>query len=1442
MSKVGGEGALNFQAGMDLTPIKRDAEELKKILKDLSIASSGTIAPPTNGISAFKQAQLQMQGSLRDARLETERLKTEQQALRNELAQGRISQQNYRTEVARVAAEQAALKAATTGARNAQAAAAGSYKEAQSRLRDLGNEIRNTTGGFDNQTPAIKRKIREYNELNAKIKEFDAQMGNFQRNVGNYGSAFRNIGASLTQMAAGFLSGYAVIGGVSKIITSNAQISDSLADVRRTAQLTEAEADKLLTTFKGFDTRTGLKGLLDIAVIAGQLGIQKDQIAGFTRAIDQLAVVLSGEIPGGAEAVATALGKINGVFETQAREGTSVEESYNRTGSAILGLGQSGLATGEFLQDFTLRVAGVAKAANISLPTMLAYGSVLEEAGASAEVAGTAMTRLLGNLAGKRQQFYAVARLADANLTLEKFTNIINTDANEALQLFFKGLSSGNPSLTAFNDRLAGIGLIAGPGKNAVIALAQAQATLSEKIKMSNADYNDANKIAEQVALKNDNLAGSIDKLNKVFENATTSGNTGRFFKGIIDYIQVSLTEFTKLVNSGSWKEFWGRLSGGNAGNAIYDLTAAFNSTNKKTNDNQKFLYPTGGNQDKTEAKLQAAGATRFNAYLSNLKATKEQAEKALKEYQDKLKDGTLDKDDIAIPVSAYKENAEKAKTYYNDMLTLQKKFGFDKKKEEEKQKTNESGLGTKGNKGEAKAQESALKRQRTLQAEIDALTRKGVASKEAADQQEIVSVEEKYRKLREKAIAFNNAKDSRGNKVNLSGLNAAEAEEKQEIRYKAEAKVLKTSLDEQAKYYAEFEDLKTKIGEDKAKDRYANLIDVDRTYLESLEKQMEDLTNPGKAKGGSEDEAEANPFAMKLLNEQISAARIVEQKAQDDLLADFLSYQEKRKVLTEKYNKQMLLLGDDAESKALRTEQYQTELDALDDANAKKLDSFKALFEGVDRLSDKNARKVVSDAEDMLNALMASGKISQELAKEIRTLLGNTKREIAERMPERIINLANQIDRVAEAVSGVDEGFGKLLGTVGNVVGQVGNIKKGMLELKDAQGKGDVMGQLSAGLGIFGAGISIFSSITKLFDNSAKREEQAAYSRDLQNKQTEAINKALEKQISLINDAYGTDRLVKYREAQEQIRKDEELYQKQLASRYALTGNKVLDDAITRYNTTGNKDFLGLVKNLGDLDKFKLPTGLADLERLMDEGKLDEGTAKIVENLINADKAAKDLANNLKAETIGTSLDSIADDFIGALTDGTHDFGKSFEDTIRTSILNGFKGELIRKQLQAFYDQYAEATSDGNLTAQEIEALRKTYTDAAEKSRKELEDLEKLTGVSLQDGGKGSNTNSLTGSIKNITEETGTVIAGAMNGVLVGVNTGNSLLTEGNKVRFDAFAVAKANLEVQMQIQQNTLRTANNTDALAAMRDELVALNKKVGSGNAALAANGRI
>lgn len=414
----------------------------------------------------------------------------------------------------------------------------------RTRARDIGVEFGINSRQFRDAAAGV-------NVLDQRLRSVDQALGQSQRNVGNYASAFQNLGSQVAGIAAQYLSFYAVIGGIRALIRNNSEISDSLAEVQRTAALTSKEAENLANSLKKIDTRTSLKGLLAIATIGGQLGIAKDQLAGFTAVVDELSVVLSNEIPGGAEAVASSLGKINGVFQVQKREGTDTEQSLRKTGSAILALGQAGLATGEYLQDFTLRTAGIAQTAKISLPTILAYSAVLEETGSSAEVAGTAFNRLVGNLASKREQFFAIAKIGDATLTLKEFTDLINRDANAALQKFFVGLNKGGANLTSFTDLLTTLKIQGGPAKNAIVALAQNQELLNTRVQQSNEAYKDGTLAAEQFRIKNNTLAGSLDKLGNAIVNITTNPDSdlAGYFKFIVDAAADAIYAIEKFGN-----------------------------------------------------------------------------------------------------------------------------------------------------------------------------------------------------------------------------------------------------------------------------------------------------------------------------------------------------------------------------------------------------------------------------------------------------------------------------------------------------------------------------------------------------------------------------------------------------------------------------------------------------------------------------------------------------------------------------------------------------------------------------------------------------------------------------------------------------------------------------------------------------------------------------
>jgi TP901 family phage tail tape measure protein len=532
-------------------------KELQKTLNNLGVNTSN------QGINALKTSMTAMSVEnerLRNSILQNRVAQTQANATNAEaiaetrrqtaaLVQQRIATESNRTTNAAATAQLNQLRLANALNRSSTIASSGSYNEANNRLKQLGITIKNAANGFNSTDPAIQIMIRDYRLLNSQLQNFDSEMGNNQRRVGSYITALNGFRQQLTGMATSFVSLYTLMAAVKSVIATNAEISDSFSDVRRTAGLTAVEVSDLAEQLKKLDTRTSLKGLLDIAVVGGQLGIAKDQLSGFTKAVDQLAVSLSGELEGGAEGVAKSLGVLANIFGTTKSQGGDVEKSFNMIGSAILGLGQSGLATGDYLTDFAERVGGVAAQAKLSLPLILSYGAVLQENGVSAEVAGTSFKKLIGAIATKREKFLAVAQIADANLTLKEFTNIINTDAQKALQLFFNGLQKGGGTTTQFLDLLKTVGLDASRSGQAITALALHQADLNKHVKESTVDYNNATLSAEQFAIKNDNLAGSLDKLGNSISNITTNPNSsiGTYFKYAVDSITDGIKALDKF-------------------------------------------------------------------------------------------------------------------------------------------------------------------------------------------------------------------------------------------------------------------------------------------------------------------------------------------------------------------------------------------------------------------------------------------------------------------------------------------------------------------------------------------------------------------------------------------------------------------------------------------------------------------------------------------------------------------------------------------------------------------------------------------------------------------------------------------------------------------------------------------------------------------------------
>jgi TP901 family phage tail tape measure protein len=447
-------------------------------------------------------------------------------------------------------------------------------QQATAELKNNSREMLNAKGSIEQRRAALIRLTTVYDRLSKaerdsssgvrmqgvlkgltnQITELEKATGRSQRSVGGYAEGISAFFSSIKSNILTTLGPLALLtaawAAAKAAFSHNVEISDSFVDVQRTAKLSADQVDDLGEKLKKINTRTSLEGLLDIGFIGGRLGVAKDDLVSFITTVDQLSVVLKKEFPGGADAVATALGKIITVYKITQKEGISLEQALKNTGSTFLELAHNGQVTVQYLQDFSLRTAGVAQIAKISLPTMLAYGAVLSQAGITAQVAGSSVTRLISSLSTKRDKYFAIAQLADSALTIEKFTNLINTDTKSALELFFKGLKAGNPTQTEFGDRLKTLALTTGAAKNAVIALAENQELLFEKTKIANKANEEGTSVAHNFELANNSLAASFEKIANRISNNFVSSSTARGLAELLNSLTDNKTEAENLADS----------------------------------------------------------------------------------------------------------------------------------------------------------------------------------------------------------------------------------------------------------------------------------------------------------------------------------------------------------------------------------------------------------------------------------------------------------------------------------------------------------------------------------------------------------------------------------------------------------------------------------------------------------------------------------------------------------------------------------------------------------------------------------------------------------------------------------------------------------------------------------------------------------------------------
>ncbi len=419
---------------------------------------------------------------------------------------------------------------------------------------------------------------------------------------------------------------------------------------------------------------------------------------------------------------------------------------------------------------------------------------------------------------------------------------------------------------------------------------------------------------------------------------------------------------------------------------------------------------------------------------------------------------------------------------------------------------------------------------------------------------------------------------------------------------------------------------------------------------------------------------------------------------------------------------------------------------------------------------------------------------------------------------PEKVSALSAGLDEASSimyslsyAAGQFDEELGKTLETTANLTSGVGQIAAGFAT-------GNIAGAVAGAAGIIGTLIgTMHSNQTQMIQQA--RELKQLYS------ETSFILKEQQRLYSS-----GTLNAVDaYKKLDEQIAKTKDSIENfTVIAKKDLSGWKNFwgdQDKIFEIDVSSIEEARKLLSGeTVDVDKMKslgwlfnpdteftmndMTTSLEDLANTgFDMKNLDE-IQKLVDEYDKLQEEQKKLNNLITATTSESIAEGIADGFLAGKT-SMDDFANDFEKLMQQAIIESFKQQFLLANAQKFQTEFASAVaSDGELTSDEIIALRKQYSEMVASGKENYEALDTVfqeaTGSTLGQAGTDTPQNGVRGTIAaSISESTGNELVGLWTRTSTDISV--------------SLEISRQSLEIQTEIANNTLRSANALEAMLA-------------------------
>lgn len=288
----------------------------------------------------------------------------------------------------------------------------------------------------DQFTPIMKQAKKGTEEMSKSMKLAGLQATQMKKDFkeayeaakpDNMFDSAKQVGAGMTAIG---VAGAAALGGAVKTAID---FESAFAGVRKTVDATEEEFAMFKYQIRAMakEIPATHEEIAGVAEAAGQLGIQKEAIMGFTRTMIDLGVATNMT----SDEAATSLARFANITQMSAQD-------YDRLGATIVDLGNNLATTEGEIVEMGLRLAGAGAQIGMSEAQILSFAGALSSVGISADAGGSAFSKVMIAMAsdvatnGKNLNNFAKV----SGMSVAEFKNAFQKDAAGAIISFTEGL------------------------------------------------------------------------------------------------------------------------------------------------------------------------------------------------------------------------------------------------------------------------------------------------------------------------------------------------------------------------------------------------------------------------------------------------------------------------------------------------------------------------------------------------------------------------------------------------------------------------------------------------------------------------------------------------------------------------------------------------------------------------------------------------------------------------------------------------------------------------------------------------------------------------------------------------------------------------------------------------------------------------------------------